>query len=81
MRFSKHENILTKRFRLSEKELANYWGVTRNTLQKWRSNKCGPAYIKIGAKVIYTREAIIEYEQGRMFRGTGERITPPSQGV
>ncbi len=60
--------------RISELELANYWGIKTTTLQKWRSIGVGPTYIKIGGKVVYPIEAIKEYENGRMFQGSGKRI-------
>lgn len=75
-----HEDILTIRPRLSEEELANYWGLKRNTLQKWRCTGVGPVYIKLGAKIIYTREAIRAFEQSRTFQGSGLRILPNDGG-
>ena len=67
------EDILKTHTRLTESELSEYWGVKKNTLQKWRSLGIGPIYIKRGAKVIYPREAIIAYEQERMFSGSGKK--------
>ncbi|MBO4480883.1 MAG: helix-turn-helix domain-containing protein [Alphaproteobacteria bacterium] len=67
------EDILKTHTRLTESELSKYWGIKRNTLQKWRSLGIGPIYIKLGAKVIYPREAIIAYEQERMFSGSGKK--------
>lgn len=74
------ESILDTHLRLTEAELAEYWGIRRNTLQKWRSTGVGPVYIKLGAKVVYPRESIIEYERRRTFRGSGERIFPKEGG-
>ena len=74
------ENILLKHNRISESQLADYWGVKRNTLQKWRSAGIGPAYIKIGARVIYTKDAIQEYERTRTFKDPGTRAFP-TQGA
>lgn len=76
-----HENILECRTRLSEKELAEYWGIKVNTLQKWRTLGVGPVYIKIGARVIYKRESIEEYEQKRTFRGSSQRIHQNNGGA
>ncbi len=70
------ENTMLNKSRLTEQELSNYWGVKRKTLQKWRSLGVDPAYIKIGARVIYPREAIIGFERDRMFRGSGASIDP-----
>lgn len=68
------ENILNQRLRLTESQLATYWDMKLSTLKKWRYAGIGPVYIKIGARVIYTREAILEYEQNRTFRSFGDKI-------
>ena len=75
-----HKNIWTRQDRLSERELAEYWDIKLDTLRKWRTTGISPVYIKIGGHVIYTREAIAEYERNRMFRGSAERIMPEDQG-
>ena len=69
-------DILEYKNRLTEEELATYWGVARYTLQKWRYNGQGPMYIKIGGKIRYTKEAIIEYEKNRVFLSTSKRVLP-----
>lgn len=65
---------LSTKQRFTEKELAKYWGVTKSTLQKWRTSGTGPIYIKIGGRVIYPREYILEYEKSRIFQGTAQRL-------
>ena len=67
-------NTLKSIEKMSEIELANYWGIKTTTLQKWRSIGVGPTYVKIGAKVLHPIKAIKEYENGRMFQGTGKKI-------
>lgn len=66
------ENKTLSKHRLTEVELSAYWGVSRRTLQKWRSLRIGPAYIKIGSKAVYPIEAVIAYEQARTIMGTGD---------
>lgn len=66
---------LSKKDRMSEDELAIYWGISKHTLQKWRSMGQGPVYIKIGGRVIYPKEYIWEYERTRLFRGSAHRIS------
>lgn len=68
------ENIILSEDRFTEEELAAYWGVRKRTLQKWRSLGIGPIYIKIGAKAVYPKDAVKEYEQARVFAGCGKRI-------
>lgn len=74
------ENILTNKPRLTEKELAEYWGMKLCTLRKWRTLCISPIYIKIGSRIFYTRESIEEYERNRMFRGSSDRVMPEEQG-
>lgn len=43
---------------LSEHDLAALRGVTVRTLQRERAQRRGPAFIKLGRKVYYRREAV-----------------------
>lgn len=50
--------------RLSETELAEFWGKTTRTLQLWRKNGKGPRFIKIGdGSILYREEDILAYEE------------------
>ncbi len=49
-----------KRFRTTT-ELANKLGLKPQTLRKWRWQKKGPPYLKIGGKVLYDPEEISVY--------------------
>lgn len=62
-----------KNSRYTEDELSKYWQVKKGTLQKWRSLGIGPVYIKIGGKVFYRIEDIIEFEKSRTFRSPFEK--------
>lgn len=68
------EKVILDQQRFSEKELSKYWGVKRKTLQKWRTMGIGPAYIKLGAKVVYPYEYVAAFERSRIFAGSGQRI-------
>lgn len=43
--------------RLSERQTAEFLGVSARTLQDWRARRCGPAYSKLGnarqARIVY----------------------------
>lgn len=36
-------------------------GATRGTVEAWRKRGQGPAYIRLGNRVLYPREAVSEY--------------------
>ena len=43
----------------SVKEACSYLKVSIHTLNKWRSEKKGPPYIKMGRYVKYNRESLV----------------------
>ena len=50
---------------LSEKRLARRWGLSHRTLERWRHDEHGPAYLKVGGRVVYRIEDIEAYEAAR----------------
>ena len=59
---------------LNENELAQRWGISPKTLQRWRSEGRGPKYLKLSKRVSYPLEAVAEFEQRVLHRSTSERI-------
>lgn len=52
---------------LTELELAKRWGLSPRTLQMWRRDGIGPAFIDIGRNTIrYRIEDVIAYEESRI---------------
>lgn len=68
------KNMLPDHERITEVELAKYWDIKKQTLQKWRSLGLGPVYIKLGGKVLYPRSQIIAYERNNMYAGSGHKL-------
>lgn len=50
------------RDRLNQSELARRWKISPRTLERWRWLKLGPAYLKIGKRVVYRLEDIEGHE-------------------
>ncbi len=48
---------------LNERELARRWGTSPRTLQRWRAERYGPAFIRIGGGVRYRLSDILAYEE------------------
>ena len=57
-------------FNLDTNEAAKWLGVTRGTLAKWRVSGNGPAFSKIGNKVIYRLIDLQTYQEERTFSST-----------
>jgi len=53
---------------LNENELAQRWGVSPKTLQRWRSEGRGPRYLKLSKRVSYPLEAILDFDVQRVAR-------------
>lgn len=53
------------RAHLNQTELARRWRMSPRTLERWRWLKLGPAYLKIGNRVVY-RVDDIEYHELQM---------------
>ena len=50
---------------LDQHELALRWRVSPRTLERWRWQKTGPIYTKIGGKVLYAIGDVEDYERRR----------------
>lgn len=47
---------------LNQRQLADRWGVSEATLERWRSEGIGPVFLKIQGRVLYRAEDIEAYE-------------------
>jgi hypothetical protein len=50
----------------SQKELARRWTLSHRTLERWRLRDEGPAYMKLGGRVVYRLEDVIAFETARL---------------
>lgn len=46
----------------TETQLAERWNLSRRTLQRWRYLGVGPAFIRLGRRVIYSLDDIMAFE-------------------
>lgn len=47
--------------RYDESDVARILCVSVRTVQAWRQTKRGPAYVRIGGKIRYTQQALLQY--------------------
>jgi predicted site-specific integrase-resolvase len=47
---------------LNQKQLAERWQVSEASLERWRSEKLGPDYLKLHGRVIYRQQDIEAFE-------------------
>ena len=47
---------------ITQAELARRWRLSPRTLERWRWQGKGPAYLKIGGRIVYRKEDVAEFE-------------------
>jgi hypothetical protein len=57
---------------LTEQMLALRWHCSTSRLQRWRADQKGPAYLKIGGKVLYRLEDLCQYEKAHIVQAKAE---------
>jgi hypothetical protein len=64
---------------LNQKQLAARWGLSPRTFEGWRWRGVGPAWLKLGGRVVYRLEDILKYETERLHQNTVGPL-PPAGG-
>ena len=66
---------------LNQTELAARWTISARTLERWRWTGDGPAFLKIGGRVVYRLEDVLAYLCVRdMHLRTAEETVDPDTG-
>ncbi|HMU65563.1 MAG TPA: helix-turn-helix domain-containing protein [Cellvibrionaceae bacterium] len=60
---------------LNQAQLAERWGVSESTLERWRTDGIGPVFLKIQGRVLYRLEDIQAYEADCLRKSTSESAT------
>lgn len=47
---------------LNQVQLARRWSLSPRTLERWRWRRQGPAYLKVGGRVVYRLEDVEAFE-------------------
>lgn len=59
---------------LNQRQLAERWGVSEASLERWRTEGTGPAFLKLQGRVAYRLEDIEAFEAENLHKSTTERI-------
>ena len=51
---------------LTQAELAERWQVSTRTLDRWRAEARGPAWLKLNGRVRYREEDVLAFERLRL---------------
>jgi len=68
---------------LNQIELSRRGNISHRTLERWRSIGEGPAWLKLGGRVLYRRKDIEAYEETRLRRTkiVAQAVERRTQGV
>lgn len=58
---------------LNQRQLAERWGVSEASLERWRSEGIGPVFLKLQGRVLYRQEDVESYEADSLRKSTSER--------
>ena len=61
---------------LGQKELAERWRICEATLERWRSDRIGPVFLKIRGRVLYRHVDIEAFEVASLTGAFVEHCTP-----
>ncbi len=59
---------------LNQIDLADRWRISHRTLERWRWVGKGPAYLKVGGRVLYRLEDIEAHEQAQLRQSTANVV-------
>ena len=51
---------------VTQKELARRWTLSHRTLERWRSEGKGPAFMRLGGRIIYRLDDVARYEREQL---------------
>jgi hypothetical protein len=58
---------------LNQRELAERWGISTDSLERWRCEGIGPVFLKLQGRVMYRLEDIEAYETESLRSSTANR--------
>ncbi len=61
--------------RMNTRAAAKYMGVAAGTLEQWRCKGKGPAYIRVGGKIVYARSTLTDYLRRHTVEPEGEKAS------
>jgi helix-turn-helix protein len=60
--------------RFTEREGAEFLGIQYQTLKNWRAASQGPAFYRVGTKIVYSEKDLTEWMDARRVPTASDRI-------
>lgn len=59
---------------LNQRQLAERWGISEASLERWRSEGIGPVFMKIQGRVLYREQDIETFETNSLRKSTAGNV-------
>ncbi len=59
---------------INQKQLAERWGLSQRTLERWRAIGWGPLFLKMGGRVVYREKDVLAYEEQHLPESTQSQV-------
>jgi len=63
---------------LTQPDLAEHWLISEGTLERWRSERAGPVFLKLHGHVRYRLSDIVAFEDRCLRKSTSEPLNTSS---
>jgi len=60
---------------LNQRQLAERWGVSEASLERWRTEGIGPVFLKLQGRIAYRLEDVEAFEMRSLHKSTSERVS------
>ena len=57
-----------------QRQVADRWGISEATLERWRTEGIGPVFLKLHGSVLYRIEDLEAFEESSLRKSTSERV-------
>jgi predicted site-specific integrase-resolvase len=64
------EAAIVSTHHLNQNQLAERWGISPRTLERWRWIGQGPVHLKLGGRVVYRLQDVEQYEAQHLHANT-----------
>lgn len=60
---------------LNQRQLAERWGVSEASLERWRTEGIGPVFLKLQGRIAYRLEDVEAFEMRSLHKSTSELVS------
>ena len=70
-----------KRFFWSPRDLSRHWEISVRTLERWRAESKGPAWLRLNGKVLYRIDDVMAFEEAHRHGSSLQAVGKQSASI